>query len=153
MLETPHVVVGAAIAVKVGRPELAIPLALISHFILDHIPHWNPSFFTETKKFGHPARTSIYFSVAESFTALFLGVFIAYRMLPNFVLAITVIAASFASVASDVVKIPFFFWHSKNKWLSRWVDWERSIQVETDNVLWGVTTQIIVILASLYWIF
>lgn len=153
MLETPHVAVGAALAVKIGRPELAIPMALVSHFVLDRIPHWNPSFFTETKKLGHPARNSIYFSVVESTTALLLGLFIAFKMLPNYALAASVIICSFASVASDVVKIPFFFFHSQSKLLARWVSWERSLQVETDNIFWGVTTQILVIIASLYWIF
>lgn len=153
MLETPHVAVGAAIAVKVGRPELAIPLALVSHLVLDRIPHWNPSFFTETKKFGRPAIKSIYFSAVESTVALFLGLFIAYRMLPNYALAATVIACSFASVFSDVVKIPFFFFHSKSRLLARWVAWERSLQVETDNIFWGVVTQLVVITASLWWIF
>ena len=52
MLETPHVIVGAAIAYKVVNPALALPLALGSHFILDITPHWNPHLSTETKKFG-----------------------------------------------------------------------------------------------------
>jgi len=153
MLETPHVAVGAALAVKIGQPALAIPLALVSHFVLDRIPHWNPSFFTETKKYGHPTKNSIYFSAVESTVALFLGLFVAYQMLPNYTLAATVIVCSFASVFSDVVKIPFFFFRSKSRLLARWVAWERSLQVETDSFFWGVATQIIVIIASLYWIF
>lgn len=50
MLETPHVLIGAAIATKVGNPFLAIPLAFASHFVLETVPHWNPHLNTETKK-------------------------------------------------------------------------------------------------------
>jgi len=52
VLETPHVVVAAAIAVNVANPALAIPLALGSHFVLEKVPHWNPHLNTELKKFG-----------------------------------------------------------------------------------------------------
>jgi hypothetical protein len=55
VLETPHVVVGAAIATKVANPALAIPLAFASHFVLEKIPHWNPHLNTELKKFGRLA--------------------------------------------------------------------------------------------------
>ena len=153
MLETPHVAVGAALAIKIGNPALSIPLSLASHFILDRIPHWNPSFFTETKTHGRPKTNSVCFSGIESLVALFLGLALAYQALPNWGLAITVIVCSFASVASDVIKIPFFFFRSKNKWLERWVIFERSLQVETENIFLGLLTQVLVIGASLYWIF
>ena len=52
MLETPHVIVGAAIATKVVNPALALPLAFGSHFILERVPHWNPHLNTEKNKFG-----------------------------------------------------------------------------------------------------
>lgn len=35
-----HMMTGALIAVAVHRPELAIPLALISHFVADMLPHY-----------------------------------------------------------------------------------------------------------------
>lgn len=34
-----HALTGIAIAVLVQRPEVAVPLALLSHFVLDMIPH------------------------------------------------------------------------------------------------------------------
>src|SRR5438270_5495542 len=42
MTATNHAITGAAIALAVKKPELAIPLAFISHFALDAIPHYNP---------------------------------------------------------------------------------------------------------------
>lgn len=40
MTSSNHVMTGAVIAVAVKRPELAIPLAFLSHFVLDAIPHF-----------------------------------------------------------------------------------------------------------------
>ncbi len=36
-----HGLTGAAIAITIKRPELAIPLAFLSHFAQDAIPHWD----------------------------------------------------------------------------------------------------------------
>lgn len=40
MTVTNHMMTGAFIAVAVPRPALAIPLALVSHFALDILPHY-----------------------------------------------------------------------------------------------------------------
>lgn len=40
MTATNHALTGAAIGLIVGQPILAIPLALVSHFVLDAIPHF-----------------------------------------------------------------------------------------------------------------
>jgi hypothetical protein len=39
MFATPHMIAGVAIGMAVHRPELALPLAFASHFLLDAIPH------------------------------------------------------------------------------------------------------------------
>lgn len=38
-----HALAGAAIGLTVSRPELALPLALVSHFVLDAVPHFGSS--------------------------------------------------------------------------------------------------------------
>jgi hypothetical protein len=40
MTATNHALTGAVVALVVKRPELALPLALISHFVADMIPHF-----------------------------------------------------------------------------------------------------------------
>jgi len=40
MTITNHVLTGALLAVVLRKPELAIPLALVSHYILDMLPHY-----------------------------------------------------------------------------------------------------------------
>ena len=39
MIITPHFLVGAAIATNIPNPILGLPLAFLSHFFLDFIPH------------------------------------------------------------------------------------------------------------------
>ena len=151
MLETPHVAVGIAIASKVGNPLLAVPIAFASHFVLDKIPHWNPHFYTETKKNGKPAKASINLAVVDSVLALVLGLFMAGRAMPDSMLAFNILACSLASVASDQVKIPFFFLGIRGGLLKKWVDFERSIQVDTSFVP-GMLTQVAIIIASFWWI-
>lgn len=43
MLSTPHLLVGAAIVRAIPDPFISLPLALLSHFALDSIPHWDGS--------------------------------------------------------------------------------------------------------------
>src|SRR5215831_4343927 len=40
MLLTPHAIVGAVIGVCLKHPLKVIPVAILSHFLLDTIPHW-----------------------------------------------------------------------------------------------------------------
>ena len=109
MLETPHVIVAAAIAVKVGRPELALPLALASHFILDIVPHWNPHINQEVEKFGSVSKRSTVIVAVDSAIALLTGSLIAYHTLPNYALVLTVLACCFLSVLPDLAEAPYFF--------------------------------------------
>jgi hypothetical protein len=43
MLSTPHLLVGAAIVKVVPEPTISLPLAFLSHFVFDTIPHWDGS--------------------------------------------------------------------------------------------------------------
>lgn len=153
MLETPHVALGAAIAVKVGNPYLALPLALASHFVLDRIPHWNPHFYTETKKYGAPSNKSTTLAIVDSLAALGLGLAVASQALPDKAKFTIIIVACFLAVLPDQIKTPFFFVKSFRKgWLKRYVLWERSLQVD-GPAFWGNLTQLAVTAASLWWIY
>jgi len=153
VLETPHVVVAAAIAVKISNPALAIPLALGSHFVLEKIPHWNPHLNTEFKKYGKVTKESTKIVLVDSTCALFLGCLIASSVLPNLTHSITILTASFFSILPDLIEAPYFFLKSKSRFIERvWIPFQKSLQVDTSPVL-GLTTQLITILAAFYWIF
>ncbi len=42
MVTSVHLLVGAAIGKAIGKVYVAIPVAIISHYLLDAIPHYNP---------------------------------------------------------------------------------------------------------------
>jgi hypothetical protein len=150
MLETPHVAVGAAIATKIPNPLIAIPLAFASHFVLDGIPHWNPHIVTETKKYGMPTKKSVVVIVIDSTLALAFGSFVAYQALPNTGHAITILAASLASVLPDLVEAPYFFLKMKLNF-PKWIDFHRSLQTHSDTI-WGVLAQLTMIGAAILWL-
>ena len=108
MLQTPHVIVGTAIAIKIGNPYLALPLALASHFVLDRVPHWNPHTYTEAMKFGIPKKQTIGLILVDIVVAFVLGLLIADRFLPDYGRALIILLAAFASVSFDIAKHPFF---------------------------------------------
>ena len=150
VLETPHVIVGAAIATKVVHPALAIPLAFASHFVLEKVPHWNPHLNTETEKFGAPTKRSTTIVVIDATLALVSGSYIAYRALPNTALAITILACCFFSVLPDLIEGPYFFLKIRNEAVKRWIKFQKSLQVDTE-VVPGLLTQAVTIVAALWW--
>lgn len=152
MLETPHVIVGAAIATKVANPALALPLAFMSHFVLDKIPHWNPHLNTEFKNGNRVTNRSRNIVIIDVAVSLVAGIFIASQVLPNTNHFLTIIAASFFSVLPDVIEGPYFFLNVRNKLIKRWIVFQKSLQ-EDAPVISGIATQVIIISVSLWWIF
>ena len=151
MLETPHVAIGAAIATKFPNPFIAIPLAFLSHFVMEKVPHWNPHIVTETKKYGAPTKQSIMIIVIDVVAALVLGTFIASRALPDTKHAAVIMAASFASVLPDLIESPYFFLKMRSKFLKSWLTFQKSLQVDT-TPFWGLVNQAITIAAVFIWL-
>lgn len=57
MLWLVHILIGMIIGVQLKSPWLIIPIAIISHFVLDAIPHWDGDF--DKKKFKKTGKASI----------------------------------------------------------------------------------------------
>ena len=146
MLETPHVIVGAAIATKIANPLLSIPISFASHFILEKVPHWNPHLNTETEKYGKPTEKSTIIAIFDVGISFLLGSFIALKNLPNMPQVINVYACCLAASIPDIVEAPYFFFGARDKLLKKWIDWQKSIQIDTKFVP-GITTQLTTILA------
>ncbi len=152
VLETPHVVVGAAIATKVINPYLAIPLSFLSHFVLEKVPHWNPHLNTEIKKHGKITKQSTLIVAFDVLLSLGIGSILAARALPNVGLAATIFVSCFFAVLPDVIEGPYFFLNWKTKAIEKWIAFQKSLQVDT-TPLPGLATQFITILAALWWIY
>jgi hypothetical protein len=59
MLITPHAVAGAAIGVRLKHPLLVIPAAVLSHFLLDTVPHWQETIYPYRPKLATWVRIPI----------------------------------------------------------------------------------------------
>jgi len=152
MLETPHVVVGAAIASKITNPLLSIPISFLSHFVLEKVPHWNPHLNAETEKYGKPTQKSTIIAVVDVTTSLIIGSFISYKALPNVNQSLNILACCLVASLPDIVEGPYFFLGYRNKILKKWIDWQKSIQIDTSFIP-GVLSQTATILAAIFWIF
>jgi len=131
MLELPHTAVGAAIATKIPNPFLAIPLAFLSHFLLDLIPHWNPSLYRETKKYGKPTKKSTWFVIGDVILSLGVGLFLASRVWPDLSRALIILFTCFAAVVLDVVEGFYFFLGIRPEFLRRLIEFQHRFQGRT----------------------
>lgn len=152
MVELPHVLVGAAIAANVGNPALALPLAFASHFVLDLIPHANPSIYKTTKA-GLPLPRRIkQIIVADSSVALLAGLLLGATFLPDVAKASIVVLGAFFAVLPDVLEIPYYFMSFRHPLMVRYVELSHSLQTNAPLVP-GTLTQVLISLAALWWIF
>lgn len=149
MLETPHTILGATIAAKIPNPLIALPLALLSHLLLDQIPHWNPDLGGEVRKYGRVSSRSNLIILADVVLSLGFGFWIASQALPNLAKAAVIILASFMAVVLDVIEGFHFFLGVEQPLLKRLINFQHEHQKRVP-FLPGVLTQIFVILLSLY---
>lgn len=139
MIITTHAITGAAIASVYTNPYLSVPLAFASHFLLDGIPHYDPHVdkVDKSKKFISLMFLDLISAVGVSA--------VLYNYTQNTYLIFGVVAASVMDL--DVVvhlrkSIPKIF----PRKLSRY---HRKIQNETQDVVYGLSTQLLVILIGL----
>lgn len=108
MIGLNHALTGAAIGLVVQRPLLVVPLAFLSHFLLDILPHFG----------GHPAYTwgHKHFSkiiVSDGIvTALVIG-FILFAV-PQ--LALPVILGVVFAMIPDALLVPYYLSGKKPHW-------------------------------------
>ena len=151
MLETPHVIVGAAIAIKVVNPALSLPLAFASHLLLEKVPHWNPHINTEKNTLGKVSSKSVKIIIFDVVLALISGTLIASRYLPDTRRFAVIMAACFFAVLPDLIEAPYFFLNAKSLFFKKWIKFQKSLQADAE-VFPGLMTQAATILAALWWI-
>lgn len=142
MLNVVHVTAAAAIVTVVPNPMISLPLALVSHIILDTIPHWNWS----------PGKGMVgkLASVNDGFLAIILTLGFALLMDRSWVMLV----AGALSMLPDVIQAPYHFWGWQPKPLRLFIDWERRRQRWGWMKPWmGIGTQVVVAVISLAIIF
>lgn len=110
MLLTPHAAVGIAIGSAIPDPKIAIPLAFLSHFVLDAIPHWDDiGIGFSSKRFSRISRPAFRFVLVDFLLALSLTLFFVYWALPDVGVAAIISACALAAILADAYYIPLAF--------------------------------------------
>jgi hypothetical protein len=160
MIISPHLIVGATIGAKTHNLGLIIILGLLSHFIMDKIPHWdypvlkNARLFKETKKIKY---LFIFFSqIAIDWTIGLLIMFFClfYKNLLNINSLIFVSLGIFISTLPDIILGICFL--SEEKAFSKkfikfhgFFHFKEESEKEGKITFLGLLTQIVVIIGAL----
>lgn len=150
MLESVHSLTGAVIGYKIGNPLIALLTSLFSHFMIDLLPHWNPSLTKEKSRVGHLSQKTKIFIYADSSLGLILGLLVAAKALPDWPKTILVLACCLAAILPDLVEAPFFFLGFRNKLVGRLMAFQNRHQWKVSMVP-GILFQVIYI-AALFWL-
>lgn len=142
MTATAHALVGAAIATKVVNPILGFPLALISHFMMDAIPHWDAGTNWRSK-----TKLRLYIESAIDVLVGFGLVFLLFRNLvnPTYLWSMVIMAQ-----LPDWLEAPAWYLDLKVPPFS----WVQSMQDAIHHKLglpWGLAVQGIMAIVVLFW--
>ncbi len=144
MLELPHTIIGALIATKINQPFLALPLAFLSNFILDILPHWNPHLNTELKQFGKVSKRTTIICFIDATASLLLGLYLAFRFWPDLDRVVIIILGCFFAVIADLIEAPYFFLGWRYSWLEKLIAFQKRIQFNV-AIVPGLISQVILL--------
>lgn len=149
MLLVPHTIVGVAVAIVVKQPALALPLVLLSHFVLDCIPHWDPLVEKlRTEEFSGVWRETFLFILIDFLIALDLGLFFVWQALPDTVLATVIFLSAFLANVPDALLIPQVFFGKRWSWAVVYGQLHSRLQTRL-SLPWGLLTQAAVVAIGL----
>lgn len=137
MTATAHALVGGAIAASISNPAIGLPLAAISHPLMDLIPHWDFARNWKTKP-----KLKLF---TECVLDLVLGVFLTYLIFGQSVTFWYLAAALFVSEMWDIFEAPYWFLKWRFPPFSTIYEIQHRMQSRT-NLKWGLLTQVVTVL-------
>lgn len=144
MTATVHALVGAAIATKIGNPALALPLCLLSHFILDKIPHWDPLTNKTTKSFPRILK-----EISADYLIGYVLVMLIFGFSPYLLLA------AFVSQLPDTLEAPYILTKKHFPIFYQFYQvqhWSHDVWFNARlNAPWGIVTQVVTVVIFLLW--
>lgn len=137
-----HLATGAIIALALDNPVLAVPLALVSHFVLDGVPHFG---FAGEEGYVEAFRHRLsYFSVI--FDIIGTGILLSLLGPENwFAMAVGLVAAS-----PDIMWLYRYFMFERigksppNWWIARF-----HVKIQWCERQWGIVIEVIYSIAAL----
>ncbi len=134
MTATAHALVGGAIAASVQNPAIGLPLAALSHPLMDMIPHWD---------FGWGWRKKSKLTLfLQSIFDLSLGFILAFFLFGQNMNFWYFLAAVFVSEIWDIAEAPYWFFGWKFPPFSWIYGIQSKLQGKTKTVGRGILTQV-----------
>ena len=130
MLETPHALVGMLVAAVIPNPWISLPLAFLSHFLVDMLPHWN--WEPDTRPLS---------LLGIVLDLILLEILIGYMAFQS-PLKLNLAAGAFFAILPDLLLAPYIFFGFNHPLIKKLCNFQKSIQNKTP-VLPGIITQII----------
>lgn len=134
MTTTAHAMTGAAIATVVKKPWLAVPLAFLSHFVCDAIPHFGIGF-----SFG--GKGMFLWLLIDGLAAMAFAVFLLKKKVAN---PLLMAVCGFAAMSPDLAWLYYGLHHNLNNVaamdpISRfhaWIQWSESVPGLITDLTW-----------------
>ena len=136
MTATAHALIGASLAIRITNPYIGLPLAIISHFIADLIPHWDAGT-------NHRKKSLLRLKVEATLDVLlgFALVFLIFReqIISN---PIYMFSMVIAAQLPDWVEAPSSMFGFNVPPFS-WLDWVGHKLQSRMQLPWGLITQVV----------
>jgi len=147
MLATPHTITGLLIATEIRNPLVSVPLALLSHFALDLVPHWD--FFSFRSEIKTPTKLKVILDFALGLT---IGLTFTIKALPDRAQAANILLSCAVANLPDAVEAPFVFFGYTNSFIEAVINLQRRLHSRL-RFPWGLLPQILLVIAGLAYLF
>lgn len=149
MTATGHALVGAAIGAQIANPIVSLPLALISHFLGDKLPHWDV--MTEKGKSWPRLLGESAVDVVVGFMAVGL-IFLWWLRVPN---PAEVLVAAFFAQLPDWLEAPYVLFKMRSPltyYNYRFQKWIHDLWFDSRlSAPWGIITQAATVILFIFW--
>lgn len=133
MTATAHALIGGTIAASISNPAIGIPLAAISHPIVDMIPHWDFGLGWRRKN------KAVLF--LQSFGDLALGIGLTFFIFAGKVDNLYLLWCIFMSLSWDLLQAPYLLFNWKFFPFSTFYEFGHHTNGKA-KMPWGIFTQI-----------
>jgi len=158
MILIPHIIVGATIGSKLHNIWLVAILSLLSHFILDKIPHWDyiqgMKKFLATNEFKYLIIFILKVSIDFVFGFIIVIIMFLNRTLPSDSLKYILVGAVFAILPDIILGISILFkkYSFSQKYFAfhkKYLQFKQEKEKEGKITFLGLFSQIVIIAISL----
>ena len=136
MTATAHALIGASIASRIVNPAVGIPLAIISHFAADLVPHWDAGTNHRQKS---PTRLKL-----EAAADVLVGFALVFLIFRTTVEPIYLFSMVIAAQLPDWLEAPSWMFGFKVPPFS-WLDYLGHKLQSRMQLPWGLVTQVVIV--------